>query len=295
MSTIVSIIVTALSLGGMFGLSALGLSLMYRITRTIQIAYGSVIMIVGLMLWSLDRIGLSPFASPFVGVILGMLLTLIIYILAIKPMFKRGHLMVIVALLGVDVMFFGIALVVWGPIEKFIPPQIPGEFFIYGAVVGYQKLVLFITVIICTAAIFAFFKYALMGKAMLAAADNREGAVAVGVDQSRMILIAVLVSGGIAGLAAGLMVSIIPVHPNFGNAIVLTIVIAMVLGGMGNLPGAFVGGIVLGALQGISIVYAPAWADVVQFAVLLAAMAARGLDFRAIRKRLGLVPAGRAP
>ena len=71
----------------MFGLSALGLSLMYRITHTIQIAYGSVIMIVGLMLWSLDRIGLSPFASPFVGVVLGMLLTLIIYILAIKPMF----------------------------------------------------------------------------------------------------------------------------------------------------------------------------------------------------------------
>ena len=62
--------------------------------------------------------------------------------------------------------------------------------------VGYQKLVLFITVIICTAAIFAFFKYALLGKAMLAAADNREGAIAVGVDQSRMILIAVLVSGG---------------------------------------------------------------------------------------------------
>src|SRR5262245_52024394 len=196
----------------MFGLCALGLSLMYRITHAVHVAFGSVVMVVGLSLWSLERMGYgSAFATPLAGALLGIVITLVVYFAVLRPMLPRGHLTVIVALLGVDVTLYGIALVGWGPTLRFIPPQVPGEMLIGGAVLGYQKLALFLTAAAATAGFFAFFKFALLGKAMLAASDNKEGAVAVGIDQSKMQFLSVVVSGAIAGVAAALTVPIVPV------------------------------------------------------------------------------------
>ena len=296
MRIVLVILVSALSLGGIFGMSALGLALMYRVTDALNIAYGSVIMMVGLILVSIvDKTFVGPVLALVVGPAIGAVLMLVIHITVLRPMLPKGHLTIVIVTLGVDLILVGTALVLWGADARIFDPQISGQIRAAGAVIEYQKLVLFGGVVVLTALLYGFFRYTIYGKAMIAVAEDREGAAAVGIVATRMEFLAVVVSGAIAGLAAAAIVPIITVSSNIGVSLSLTVVIAMVIGGMGSLPGAVLGGVIIGAVQAASIVYAPAWRQVGQFGVLLLVMGARGLDWRSFLRSkhlLHLLPPG---
>lgn len=286
MSVAVAIIVATVSIGGMYGLAALGLGLMYRITRVLNVAYGSVIMLVGLILSSLiNHQVITPIEAIPVGIVLGLVLMYVVFGI-LYPMLARPELILILMTLGIDVLFGGIALVIWGGNEYTFPGIASGSFRVAGAVISSESIVTFACLVFVTMIMFVWYRYSMTGLSLRAAASDREGSLAVGVVHNHMMFLAVGISGSIAGLAACFMVPLTSVNSTFGDTISVTVIIAMVVGGFGSsMFGAITGGLIIGLLEALAVVYAPSWSDVFEFGLLIAAMVVRSLTLGERRRK----------
>lgn len=273
MRELLQLLVTGLSLGSIYGLSAMGLSLMYRITGAINLAFGGIIMLVGLVLCSLVAdAGFPVWSTAMVGPTFGALVMAGLFFAVIRPVLRHGHLVVMVATLAVDVMLGSFGLVVWGQDQRSFDPQVPGRTILYDTVIRHQNLLVLGLVTVLALGFFWFFRSTMLGKSLLASAQSATGAAACGISYSRMALVAVTVSGAIAGLAAALMVPLTSVGPGFDATLSITVLVAFSMGGMNSLPGALAGGVIVGMLQAGGTIWIPEWSNVLVFSALLVAM-----------------------
>lgn len=279
MSVTVAIITATLSIGGMYGLAALGLGIMFRITRVLNVAFGSVMMIAGLILAGLVNHGsISPLEAVPLGLAIGVVLMYLVFAL-LYPMLGRGELVLILMTLGIDVLMGGLALVIWGGNEYTFPGVTQSTFHVAGTAVSGQSIVTFVSLLVIAFGIHFWYRFSMTGLALRAAASDEEGSLAVGIVHNRMMLVAVGLSGAIGGLAACFIVPLTSVDSTFGDTVSVAVIIAMVVGGFGeNHFGAIGGGLVIGLLEALAIVYAPAWSDVFQFGLLIVAMTLRNFS-----------------
>ncbi len=276
MSTIhVQAIINGLLTGGIYGLAALGLSLIWGVMKVVNVAHGDMLMIAAYATFFLVVGGVNPFVALALLLPLGFVAGALLYRVIIRHLVERSEveLMSLVLTFGLGAMIYGAAANAWGQDLRSIPLLLPT--LKIGAVrVPWSRLSAFIISLGLMVALYLFLRRTYIGKAIRAVAQSRTAAMAMGIDPGQISMIAFGIGLGYAAVAGGLIALTNPLSPVIGLNYVGRAFAVVVLGGLGNPIGAVVGGLVLGLAESISALFvtyslAPAVAFLLLIIVLI--------------------------
>lgn len=249
-------IIGGISIGGLYALVALGFALVYRAMGLVNFAHGSIFML-GTYLGVIFYMGLYGLRLPFglafaVGVALTALFGFLLERL-LRPLARLNMVYMLTGTIGVGIVLDNLAILLWGAEGMAVPPPIRNEPWIIGGVrvLPYMVFALVAAVAIM-AALHLFMNRTRWGRAMRAAAQDREIAAAMGIHVDRMNALSLAIGSGLAAAAGILAAPIIYVNPALAAAMGAKGFAATSLGGFGNLPGAIVGGLIFGVLEAFS-------------------------------------------
>ena len=276
-------VINGLTIGMIYALIALGYTLVYGIIQLINFAHGEVFMVgayLSLLIFTL-------FTGIFAGIggsVLFLVLTflfamlgtsvmgLVIERFAYRPLHAAPRLAPLITAIGISFLLQNAVMLIFGPTDKRFPDLIPIHQFSFGAVTftNLQILIAAVSVSLMVS-LQIFIKTTRTGKAMRALADDREAASLVGIDTNRIISIAFVIGSALAG-AGGVMFGMYYHTINFHDGYLagLKAFTAAVFGGIGNVPGAMLGGLLLGILEGVGAGYLSSeWKNVFAFLILI--------------------------
>jgi branched-chain amino acid transport system permease protein len=279
--------INGLSLGAMYSLLALGFTLVYGILELINFAHFNVFMVGSFIgLWVLQLMGIQGQAVvmtglPLIGVMLTALvvtmlssgvLGVLIERLSLRPLRNVKGPAAMITTIGVSYVLFNIILLTVGADSKNYPnPMPPIQFAIGDAVLRLREILIWVIAVVLMLGLHLFVQRSKMGKAMRATAQDPEAARMMGVEVDRVIIIAFFLGSALAG-AGGLIFGL---YYNFTSFIIgftagLRAFTAAVLGGIGNVPGAMLGGVIIGLIEAMGGQFiATAWTDVIIFSILV--------------------------
>jgi neutral amino acid transport system permease protein len=268
-----------LSLGAIYALGAVGLTLVYAILRLVNFAHGDFLTFGAYMAylvnvtWGLPLI-LGIFFAMATTALLGIFLERVMW----GPMRGRGA-----RVLQLLLMSIGLALVIrytvqyiWSTDIRALDVNLTATVELLGLRVGRTALIVIIVGIVVLVAIGLMLRYTLLGKRMRALSDNLELAETAGIDTSRVILYTWIFAGALAGLAGVMAGAVTDIRPEMGFALLLPIFAAVILGGIGDAFGALAAGLVLGVVIEWSTLFIDArWKIAIGFVVLILALIIR--------------------
>ena len=270
-------LLNALALGGAYSLVALGLTLVYGVMKIPNFAHGGLYMVGAYVTWALlTSLGVPYFLALGLSAITLGLLAVLLERLVFYPLRSAPHIHPMIAAIGV--LFFleaGVQLI-WGPDFKLLNSPITGIVNWGGISITGQRLLMIAASVLIMAALYWFLKRTTTGATIEAMAQNREGARLVGIPVGRVASLTFFISGVLAAVAATLYAPTSLVSPSMGEVMNLKVFAIIVLGGMGSVPGAIVGALLLALAETFGGVFVGAnFADVVGFAVLVMVLAMR--------------------
>jgi len=272
------LLIQGILLGGLYGLIAIGLSLIFGVMGIINFAHGQM-MVLGMYIsyWILVLVGVDPYLSLVVVAAGLFILGYLLQATVVNRILDYPEAMQVLPLVATGLILENVALLLWGPDHR--SPNLAVSlktFWLGGAVVDVARLIAFALAIVITLAIFVFLKRTTTGKRIRAAADNRNGALLVGINVTKIYNISFALGAATTGAAGALLLPLMPLSPHLGHDFTLTAFIVVILGGMGNLVGALVGGLILGVAESMATLFLPATLkQVVSFGILVLIMLLR--------------------
>lgn len=246
-------LITGVSVGMVYGLVGLGITIIFNATGIINFAQGEFVMLGGMIAVALTAARLPLAAAVILAVAAVTMVALVTERLAIRPLRGASVIPLIIATIGVSLILQGGAKLVWGP-EAVRLPAFSGEqpIRIGGGGIDPQRLWVMGLAALSVAAVQLFFKYTLAGKAMRACAINRAAARLVGISIDRMVRLSFAMSAALAALGGVVLTPVALMQYSQGTHYTLTGFLAAVLGGLGSGLGAVLGGILLGIVESLS-------------------------------------------
>jgi len=280
-------VINGLSLGAMYSLLALGFTLVYGIAELINFAHFNVFMVGAMVaMLTLQALGLNGQETtltglPLVGTLFAALLVSMLVCGGIGVGIERFLLRplrgvkgpaAMITTIGVSYVLFNVVLLTLGSDAKNFPNPLPSIIFnIGGAVLRLREILIWVIALALMAGLTYFVQYTRMGKAMRATAQDPEAARMMGVEVDRVVMTAFFLGSALAGACGmifGLYYNLAKV--DIGFAAGLRAFTAAVLGGIGNVPGAMLGGVVIGMIEAVSgQTVGTAWTDVIIFGLLV--------------------------
>ncbi|MBQ8120589.1 MAG: branched-chain amino acid ABC transporter permease [Ruminococcus sp.] len=268
-------LINGISLGSIYAVIALGYTLVYGIAKMLNFAHGDVIMVGGYVVFNaIVKANLNPWVSVALAVVACTVLGITIEKVAYKPLRKASSLSVLITAIGVSYFLQNMALLVFG--EKPVT---------FSSVINIPKISLFDGKVVIkgetTAAIIAsiliviglslFVNHTQKGRAMLAVSEDKDAAQLMGINVNSTISLTFAIGSGLAAIAGVLLCSSYPILSNTTGAMPgIKAFVAAVLGGIGSIPGAMIGGITIGVIEILGRAYiSPQLADAIVFAVLI--------------------------
>jgi len=288
--TLVNALFAGLLTGLIYGLSALGLSVIFGVIRIVNFAHGE-LMVVGMyMALVLFRWwGIDPLISVLIG---GAILFLVGYALQAVVISRVAHLpdhMQFLLLAAIAIGIVSACLIVFGPDAQGVSADLPyslDSFQLGLLIIDKPRLYAAAAAIIVATSLLLFFKYSPVGRAIRACADNYSGARVVGLYVSRLYALTFGVGAACIGAAGCIILLIVDVHPYLAPAYTLIAFVVVIVGGMGSLYGALLGGVLIGVSEAAAaILFAPSLKTAFSFALLILVLLLRpqGLLGRAVR------------
>lgn len=258
--------------GGVYSLMAVGLSLIFGVMRVINFAHGDM-MVWGmyLSLWLFTTLGLDPYLSiPLTGAAV-FLLGAAIQRGLVNRILAAPHEMQILLMMGVALVLENLALMVWGPDPRRVNVSYGLSTFWMGPiVVDLPRLVTFALALVLALVLYLFLRRTDLGRMIRAASDNQTGALLVGTDITKVFTLAFGVGAACVGAAGSLMTPLLPFTPSSGLLFTVTSFNIVIIGGMGNLLGAFVGGLLVGVSESLgAVLLVPSLKEIVGFVLLV--------------------------
>ena len=271
----ISYLINGISLGSIYAIIALGYTMVYGIAKMLNFAHGDVIMIGCYVVFTMmSGMGMHPLISIVAAVVVCTLLGVAIEKVAYKPLRKAAPLAVLITAIGVSYLLQNIALLILGADTKSftsvvsIPPikLAGGELVISGVTV-----VAIVACIVIMVGLMIFIKKSKAGQAMLAVSEDKDAAQLMGVNVNATISLTFAIGSGLAAIAGVLLCSAYPtLTPYTGAMPGIKAFTAAVFGGIGSIPGAFIGGILLGVIEVLGRAYISSQlSDAIVFAVLI--------------------------
>jgi branched-chain amino acid transport system permease protein len=281
-------VLAGIVVGAIYALVAAGFVLIYQVTGIINFAQGEFVMIGGMTAASLAAAGMPTLGAAAIAVVVAALAGALAYALAIRPARAATGVTLIFITLGLSVALRGLALFVWGTNPLSLAPFSGGSAItLFGGVVPPQALWVLATDIVVFAALYAFFRHTYTGTAVRAAVANPPIASTFGIPLRAFAFWSFVGAAAIGGLGGVVLTPIPGATYDMGLTYGLAGFVAAVLGGLESLPGALIGGFVLGIVEKVSGgLLSTGWEEGIGFLILVLVLVVRpqGLLGRAARR-----------
>ena len=271
----ISYLISGIRLGSIYAIIALGYTMVYGIAKMLNFAHGDVIMVGAYVaFFALFRFELPLPIALLVAVVLCTILGMTIEKLAYKPLRSATSLAVLITAIGVSYFLQNAALLLWGSTSKIFPTILDYgfvELFNGQLKISYQILISIAICLVIMGGLTLFVKYTKLGKAMRACSEDKDAARLMGINVDSVISLTFAIGSGLAAIASLLLCATYPtVTPTLGSMPGIKAFTAAVLGGIGSIPGAFFGGLMLGVIEVIAKVYISSeLTDAIVFSVLI--------------------------
>ena len=274
MTVFLQYLANGLTMGSAYAIIALGYTMVYGIAKMLNFAHGDVIMIGAYISFvATSYLGLPPMVSVLASVVVCTVLGVLIEGLAYKPLRQAGPLAVLITAIGVSYFLQNAAQLIWGATPKnftsIVSFQVPEALRAYN--VSAVGIVTVVACLVIMAGLMWFTGKTKMGKAMRACSEDKAAAQLMGINVNRTISMTFAIGSALAAIAGVLLCSYSPVlQPTTGSMPGIKAFTAAVFGGIGSIPGAFVGGILLGIVEAMAQAYiSTSLANSIVFGVLI--------------------------
>lgn len=287
---IVQLFVNGILFGTMYGIAAIGLSLIFGNMRIIFLAQGTMIIFMAYVcFWIFTLLGIDPYVSLIIIIPLSLLIGMGLY----HILFREAAALEdknISLLIAVGLMFLveNLIMLLWTANPRFISTSYTlMAFKPMGIIISVTRLMGLLMAVLSTVGVILFLKKTLMGVAVRAAAEDIISATLMGISPHRVNAVAFAIGIGLAGVAGVGLATIYPFDPYYGFIFALKAMISLAIGGIGSVIGALLGGILLGLLESLaSFFFSGGWSDAIAYAAFLLVLMFKpeGLFIRSIKK-----------
>lgn len=272
-----AVLIDAVTLGSLYALLAVGLSLVYGVVGVPHFAQAGVIATAALLMVFLSSLGLPFVAVVLLGLLASGVLAVLIERVAYTPILRRsrGAAAGPAVALGILLVLDSSNLLVWGAQRRAIPvPYGDVSVQLFGERISAVRLVVVLLAVLAIGGLQLFLRLTRMGRSIVGVSQDRVAARLVGVDLRLTSIMAFFVSGLLAGVAALAYGTLTPAYPYMADTVILSAFVVIIIGGLGSVPGAIVGGFLVGVVEVagttlISGAYAPVYAFLVLLVVLV--------------------------
>mgnify|MGYP003371011960 FL=1 len=276
-----SYLINGISLGSVYAIIALGYTMVYGIARMLNFAHGDIIMVGGFTVFTIvTTMGGSPVVGILASVVVCTVLGVTIERVAYRPLRDASPLAVLITAIGVSYLLQNVALLIFGSNARQFTSVIPVPALkLAGGKLSISSvtIVTILSCIVIMAALMTFINKTKMGQAMLAVSEDRGAATLMGINVNRTISVTFAIGSALAAVAGVLLCSAYPsLSPYTGSMPGIKAFVAAVFGGIGSIPGAFIGGILLGIIENLAKAYISSQlSDAIVFSVLIIVLLVR--------------------
>ena len=277
MELILSTIINGLSLGGIYAMIALGYTMVYGIAKMLNFAHGDIIMVGGYIIYVFVAIS-NPIVAILMAVIFCILLGVCIEKIAYKPLRGASPLAVLITAIGVSYLLQSTAQIIFGSANKMVMVYDFGTVQFMGANVQISSLVTLGVAFVVMTALTLFVKYTRIGRAMIAVSEDKGAAQLMGINVNMIITVTFAIGSALAALAGLFYLFKAPsISSTLGAMPGIKAFTAAVIGGIGSLPGAMLGGLFIGMIETIAQVVPGmgAYTIAIEFLVLIVVLLVR--------------------
>lgn len=271
----ISYLINGISLGSVYAIIALGYTMVYGIAKMLNFAHGDIIMIGGYVTFTImSTMGMNPWLGIILAIILCTVLGVVIEKVAYKPLRNASPLAVLITAIGVSYLLQNVALLIFGANTKSFTSVVKVKDLVLAdgkLIISGETVVTIIACIVIMVGLTFFINHSKTGRAMNAVAEDKGAAQLMGVNVNKTIAITFAIGSALAAIAGVLLCSAYPaLTPYTGAMPGIKAFVAAVFGGIGSVPGAMIGGILLGIIENLSKAYISSQlADGIVFFVLI--------------------------
>ena len=282
-------LINGISIGSVYAIIALGYTMVYGIAKMLNFAHGDVIMVGAYISFCVTNyLHLPVFVSILASIVVCTVLGVIIEALAYKPLRGTPSLAVLITAIGVSYLLQSLAQIIFGSAPKMVMVYDFGSVKFLGATVQISALVTLAVATVVMTALTLFVKYTRLGRAMIAVSEDKSAAQLMGINVNGIITITFAIGSALAALAGLFYLLKAPsISSTLGAMPGIKAFTAAVIGGIGSIPGAMLGGILLGIVECISykITAIAPYTDAIEFSVLIIILLVRPTGFLGKKRR----------
>ena len=269
-------VIDGLLIGFVYGIAAMGLSLIWGVMRVINLAHGATMALGMFCIYYLfTDVGVNPYLGLLLVVVLALIFGFIIYMASLHRVIQAGYLYTLLATFAVNMMIIGLGTMFFTTTPRNVDFSL-GSIDLGPIILQGTRLLAAGASIVITAALYLFLYFTRPGKAIRAVSDNRAAAELMGIHSSQVLALTFGLGTMLAAVAGGLTSTFFPFTILSGSTYQLKSFVICVLGGLGHPLGALFGGLILGGLEGIVPIFMPvSWVPVVEFCLFVLVLVVR--------------------
>ena len=263
-------LINGISLGGIYAMIALGYTMVYGIAKMLNFAHGDIIMVGGYTV--LVFLSINPILAIIASIIFCVLLGVIVEKIAYKPLRGASPLAVLITAIGVSYLLQSLAQIFFGSAAKYVVIAELGNLNVGKIAISYGTLITLAASVVIMVALTLFVKYTRVGRAMIAVSEDKSAASLMGININFIIAVTFAIGSALAALAGVFSLLRVPtITPTYGALPGIKAFTAAVIGGIGSIPGAMLGGILLGVVECIcnSFPEIAPYTTAIEFAILI--------------------------
>src|SRR2546426_4589120 len=275
--------------GSLYVLVALGLTLIYGVLVQINFAHADIVTIGAFAAYFFTFVfGGNYLASIGIALMVGAALGWLVNATIFAPLRERGsELLPLIATIGVSILLQNAMLLWFGPIPYAFDSPYSNEVIRLGGgtFITWQNLIIIGVSAVTIALLYAFMKFTMMGKALRAVAQDRETAGLMGINPNQLIMLTIVISSALAGMAGAMLAPVLVLTPFAGASVIVKAFAIVIIGGFGHMEGTIIAGLFIGIIEAFTVQYLGAGLiDLVAFALLLAMLVVKPTGLIAERK-----------
>ncbi len=266
------VLINGILLGGLYGIMAIGMSLIWGVMNIVNIAHGPLIMLGAyITYWTFTLWGLDPFLSLPVTILALFVYGYLLQRLILNLVVRAQLFLTLLITFGIEVVMVNLARIFWSSDLRQVTPSYAGaNFSVGGLTIPYVRLWVFVTTIIVSVLFLFLLEGTRLGRAIRATAEELRAARLTGIPVGHIYAVTYGLGAALAGAAGAMWGMLFPVTPIMGGALTLKSFVVAVLGGLGTMMGAIVGGLVLGLAESFSSTYlGPTYPNAISFGLLV--------------------------